>query len=191
MIERSSAFRVAAGIWAAMLAVGCAPEQEAAYEGPVSDEAYVGIMTELMLLDSDPPAADTEEVRESKADSVRSEVLAAHGLTAREILDFTETVGSEAGRMEELWQQITHRYDSARVADLKAETEAQSEAEGKLGEEARAVTARPSAAPDADSVEVSADSSGVSRGREKDLPSRIQRRLQNRPPVSDTTSPPR
>ena len=104
-------------------------------------------------LDANPPEGATEEEREARADSARRTILAAQKVTAREVLDFAERLGGEAGEMEVLWRQITHRYDSARIAKLDEETEARSEPEGKLGAEARAGATGSSAEPGADSLE--------------------------------------
>lgn len=121
----------------AILCTGCGTDPELERDR-ARDEAYVQVMTDLMLLDASPPAGSTNEEREARADSARREVLARHGVTAEEVLEFAREVGGEAGRMESLWKQITDKYDSTRVANLRRDTEARSESEGKLGESARA-----------------------------------------------------
>jgi len=121
---------------AALVATGCGAEPQPDVEG-MKGETYVQVMTELMLLDATPPAGDTPEELEARADSARSEILNRHGVTAREMLDYAVLVGGEAGRMEELWKRITEQYDSTRLANLRGSTEARSESEGKLGTTAR------------------------------------------------------
>ncbi len=170
----------------AVAVAGCAQAQEEEDPGPVSDEAYVQVMTDLMLLDADPFAGSTEEEREAQADSARRDILAGQGVTAREILDFAESRGGEAGRMEGLWQQITQRYDSARIANLDRETEARSEPEGKLGEEARTAVTRSSPGLAADSV-AGADRLKRPAPRDSDFRSRFQRPVKGQRPARDTT----
>lgn len=153
------------------------------------DEVYVQVMAELMILDASTPAGETAEEREARADSMRAEILAAQGVTARELLDFVEVVGSDASRMESLWALITKKYDSTRVADLRRETEARSETEGKLGAEARAGQ-RDSAAGAAGA----ADSTGTFGAPGDTARERLRGRLLRRPPKSgsaarDSTAP--
>jgi hypothetical protein len=57
--------------------------------------------------------------------------------------------------METLWQRITQKFDSTRIANLERETEALSEPEGKLGEDARVAQQEPTDA-DSDPVVTSA-----------------------------------
>jgi hypothetical protein len=133
--------RFAAHLVLTALLVACGSDDEQGHPPDVADEVYVEVMTELLLLDSSPPAGSSAQEREARADSARGEILASHGVTAHEILDFARIVGSQAGRMEGLWHRITQKYDSMRVADLRRDTEARNEAEGKLGEEARTGTA--------------------------------------------------
>jgi hypothetical protein len=115
----------------------CGEEPVPTDEGPVTDDLYVSVMTELLLLDASPPDGESVEERNAAADSARAAILHSHGLTAPDVLRFAETVGGQPARMEEMWQRITHDYDSIRAATLRRETEARSEAEGKLGSDAR------------------------------------------------------
>ncbi len=116
-----------------LLAVACGGETVDGYQGPVSQEAYTQVMTELMLLDARPLKGASPEEREARMDSARLAIVSRHNVTGEEILEFARVNGSEAGYMELVWQEITHRFDSARVANLTRETEARSEPEGKLG----------------------------------------------------------
>lgn len=132
--------RTPATLWlvALLLTGACGGEPvDEAVEGPVTDTTYVAVITDLLLLDADPPRRDTPEESAVAADSSRSEILDEHGVTAEEVLTFAESAGREPGRMQELWEQITHVYDSSRAARLRAQTEARSESEAKLGTDAR------------------------------------------------------
>ena len=154
---------------------------------------YVQVMTELLLLDSTPPDGSTPEEREARADSMRGEILASHGVSAKEMLDFARTVGGEADRMEGLWQRITQRYDSARISNLRRDTEARSEAEGRLGEEARtgagpstgSGTSSVGRSPAADSLAAPAAGSPVPGSG----PDRLKRPAKGRPAARDTAVP--
>ena len=186
-ITKASHRRVVRALLLTVLATGCGSGQDLETPGPVSDEAYIEVMTELMLLDASPPAGSTAEERDAKADSARREILAVHGVTAREILDFAEASGGEAGQMETLWEQITHRYDSARIARLDQETEARSEPEGKLGEGARTAGADSTVEPIGLRDPARTPDGQSPSGR---LRSRLQRPQKNTPPARDTTSLP-
>lgn len=163
----------------AVLLACCAPADEEATPASIRDEVYVQVMAELMILDANAPAGETAEEQEARADSMRAEILAAQGVTAQELLDFVEVVGSDASRMESLWALITQKYDSTRIADLRRETEARSETEGKLGAEARA-GASGTAAGAAGDVE----STGTVGGPGDATGERTRGRLLRRPPTS-------
>jgi hypothetical protein len=136
----------------AVLFACCAPADEEVTPAGMRDEVYVQVMAELMILDASAPTGETAEEQEARADSMRAEILAAQSVTAEELLDFVEVVGSDASRMESLWALITHKYDSTRIADLRRETEARSETQGKLGAGARAGARDSGAAGAADST---------------------------------------
>lgn len=192
----SARSQIAACLFLAVLLVGCGSSDQRSHLPGVPDEVYVQVMTELLLLDSSPPAGSSPPEREARADSVRGEILAAHGVTAQEMLDFARVVGSEAGRMEGLWHRITQKYDSARVADLRRDTEARSEVEGKLGEEARTGSVAP-AAPEAAGESRkpnAADARGLAGARSRPLRSAgdsVPRPAKALPSVRDTTVQPR
>ena len=141
--EQIANTRLLAPLSFAVLLACCAPADEEVNPAGIRDEVYVQVMAELMILDSAPPTGATVEEEEARADSMRAGILAANNVTARELLDFVEVVGSEASHMESLWASITQKYDSTRIANLRRETEARSEAEGKLGAEARAGAGAP------------------------------------------------
>ena len=181
-------FRGGLTLLLALILASCGKGEEQEDSGPVSAEAYVQVMTELMLLDANPPEGATEEERAARADSARSSILAGRQVTAAEVLDFVESLGGEAGQMEDLWRQITHRYDSARIAELDVETEARSEPEGKLGAEARAAATGSSAGPGADSVAATVDSLERATPLDSDLRRRLRRPVKGRPAAPDTTA---
>ncbi len=130
------------------LASGCVERASEEVPGPVTDDVYVDVMTQLLLVDAKPPKRASAEEREARADSVRATILADHGVTSVDVLHYADALGSDAGRMETLWQRITQQFDSTRIANLERETEALSESEGKLGKDARMAQREPT---DADS----------------------------------------
>ena len=187
--RKAGNMRLLASLSFAVLLACCAPADEEAAPAGIRDEVYVRVMAELMILDANAPAGETAEEQEARADSMRAEILAAQGVTAQELLDFVELVGSDASRMETLWALITQKYDSTRIADLRRETEARSETEGKLGAEARAGAGSAAAgtAGGADSAGRAAspgDSAGERFGR-RGLP----RPPKSRPSTGDSTVP--
>ncbi len=189
METRSGTCRGGLTLLLAVSLASCGQGEEQADPETVSAESYVQVMTELMLLDANPPEGATEEEREARADSARRSILAAQKVTAREVLDFAERLGGEAGEMEDLWRQITHRYDSARIAKLDSETEARSEPEGKLGAEARDGATGSSADPGGDSVAATADSLERETPLNRDFRSRLRRPVKGRPAAPDTAGP--
>ncbi len=130
------------------LASGCVERAPEEVPGPVTDDVYVDVMTRLLLVEAKPPEGASVEERETRTDSVRANILSSHGVTSGDVLRYVDALGSEAGRMEELWQRITQQFDSTRIANLERETEALSEPEGKLGGDARVAKQKPT---DADS----------------------------------------
>ena len=175
---KAATTRLLAPLSFAVLVACCAPADEEVNPAGIRDEVYVQVMAELMILDSAPPAGATVEEEEARADSMRAEVLAAHNVTAQELLDFVEVVGSEASHMEALWARITQQYDSTRIANLRRETEASSEAEGKLGAEARAGAGAPG---ESDSTRTA--------GRQGDDPAPNPRGRPFRRPVKSSPAP--
>ena len=126
------------------LAGACRAEEDVPVEGPVSDTAYVAIMVDLLLLDTESLVRPSPEEREAAMDSARADILAEHGVTAEEVLGFADAWGTEPSRMAQMWEQITHVFDSSRAARLRSRTQAQSESEGKLGADARQAAGRDS-----------------------------------------------
>ena len=182
---KAATTRLLAPLSFAVLVACCAPADEEVNPAGIRDEVYVQVMAELMILDVDPPTGATVEEEEARADSMRAEILAVHNVTAQELLDFVEVVGSEASHMEALWARITQQYDSTRIANLRRETEASSEAEGKLGAEARAGAGAPG---ESDSTRTA--------GRQGDDPApnprgrRFRRPVKSSPAPGDTTVQP-
>lgn len=180
MTEKAGKRRSATPLLLVALIVGCTPAEEEVPPDQMQDDVYVQVMTELLLLDAGQPNRALPKREAAAVDSLRNEILVGQGVTAQELIDFADSVGGEAGHMEALWERITHQFDSTRVANLREQTEARSEAEGKLGEEARVAEDR----PDTDSTRV--------RG----VPPSGQRRMLQRPDKSgsaarDTTARPR
>lgn len=192
--KRKSPALLAAACFA-VLVPACAQEAEEDPPTSVPDEVYVQVMTELMLLDARPPKGGSADERAVRADSIRTGILSSNGVTAEEILAFAETLGSDADRMESLWQEITQRYDSARAANLKATTEAQSEMEGKLGAEAGTGTQSTSPADAASGRRSEVKAAPVDSARVRDILRRARRfgpaaSPAPEKPARDTTPPP-
>jgi hypothetical protein len=112
-------------------AAACQPDAEVR-EPPdlIPDCVYVEVIADLMFLEAGPLEVDSTQDRDLVLDSLRREILLEHGVTPNQVLDFARATGSEAGRMEALWQTITQTYDSMRVASLQREPEAAGEPEG-------------------------------------------------------------
>lgn len=103
----------------------------------VTEDTYVSVMVDLLMLDSEPTDDDTEEERQAALDSARVEILASHGVTAADLIAFVNIAGRDPGRMEGMWHRVTQVFDSVRAEGLKRDTEARTESEGKLGDAAR------------------------------------------------------
>ncbi len=173
----------------AFLLAGCEAESTDPYQGPVTDEAYIEVMTDLMLLDARPLKGGSPAEREARTDSARLAIVSRHGLTGDDVLEFARVRGAEASHMEVLWQEITQRFDSLRVANLSRSSEARSEAEGKLGGDASGAvssTAVPGG-PAADSTQASPPVGR--RGRE--ALKRLSGRPVSAPAAADSTPGPR
>ena len=171
----------------ALAACSAEPEEQPSL---IEEDAYIEVMTRLMLFDASPLPGATPDEQQARADSARAEILAAQRVSAQEVLDFAAAVGSEAGRMEALWHEITQRYDSLRIVELRRTTEARSEAEGKLGQEARAVAGsdgrEPLATPD--STTPSADGTPKANTQPIRGGRLLQRPQRTRPPAADSTA---
>jgi hypothetical protein len=119
----------------ALVTIGCRGQTPSAGESPtLTDDTYVSVMVDLLRVGAKPAEAETEEERQVIMDSVRAEVLALHGVTARELIEFADLAGSDPGHMEGMWQRISQALDSTRAADSRHRTEALSEPDGEVGE---------------------------------------------------------
>ena len=96
--------------------VGCPNADEPAAELPIPQESYVNVMVELTRLKRFPPPARGEPERERLSDSIRTEILARHGVTAAEIAAFADVAGRDPTLMMELSQAIAERADSLQAA---------------------------------------------------------------------------
>lgn len=109
-------------LWAAILAapVACDPAGPEA-RGPISDDTYVIVMSELADLRRFPPGGRDQMSRDSAADAARRAVLDRYGVTADELLGFAETVGEHPARMVEISERISAVTDS--LAELRRQGE--------------------------------------------------------------------
>ena len=169
---RMSRIKAPATAAALILAAACSGTEDTPRDTSVSDETYVAVMVELLLLEAEPVRRPTPDARVAALDSMRAEVLETHGVTAGEVLAFADSEGGDPARMQVLWEQVTEVYDSVRLVRLRAKSEAESEAEGKLGADAvRSVAA--------DSTRDEPDSVTARRGRDLD-PERLDSLLKAR-----------
>lgn len=119
-----AAVLVAAGLLLAATATGgaaCAgPERS---EAPVREEVYVEVMARLAAIRV---AADSgrlaDPLSRARADSLRSEVLRAHGVTRSDLERYARVVGDEPGRMKALWERIGDTADSLSEAGWPLDT---------------------------------------------------------------------
>ena len=105
------------------LVTGC--KERAASEDvalPIPEDSYVAVMAELARVRRRPPPARGQLERDRLADSVRTEVLERHGVTAAELVDFAAAVGSDPGRMQDLAERIESFADSLETGAVRADT---------------------------------------------------------------------
>lgn len=122
---------------AAVLVTGACGPVEPELQGPIDADTYVAVMAELADLERFPPPGSDEATRAERADSARRDILARHGVTADELLDFAEAAGARPGLMVELLDRIVEVSDSlarrrtgaGRAADSAARTAADSGAD--------------------------------------------------------------
>lgn len=138
MTRNPTVVRVALFLAIATLAACGPPEREEPDPQGWMEDAYVEVMTQLMLLDARLSDDRTLAAPEAlAADSVRREILEAQGVTAEQIIAFAEAAGGEPGLMETLWERIAQRFDSVRIANLRKTAGTES----SPAEEIRAATA--------------------------------------------------
>ncbi len=76
------------------------------------EDTYIQVMAELSDLKRRPPPARIAADRERLADSVRTQILEAHGVTPEELLTFSEIVGRNPARMQLLAERIAEQVDT-------------------------------------------------------------------------------
>jgi len=121
------------------LVTGC--EGRAASEDvapPIPEESYVAVMAELARVRRRPPRARGQLERDRLADSLRTEVLESHGITAAELVDFADAVGSDPGRMQALAERIESLADSLEVGSVGADSIRADSGVSRAAEEAAA-----------------------------------------------------
>ncbi len=89
---------------------------------PIPEDAYVAVMAELADLRRRPPHARGQIERDRLADSVRTEVLIRHGVTAAELIEFADVIGSDPSRMQSLTERIETFADSLEVATVRLDS---------------------------------------------------------------------
>jgi hypothetical protein len=89
---------------------------------PISDDSYVAVMAELARVRRRPPNARGQIERDRLADSVRTEVLLRHGVTAAELIEFADVAGSDPARMQSLTERIETFADSIENSTARADS---------------------------------------------------------------------
>ena len=105
------------------LVTGC--DERAAREDvtlPIPEDSYVGVMAELARVRRRPPPARGQLERDRLADSVRTEVLERHGVTAVEIVEFADAVGADPGRMQDIAERIEALADSLEAGSVQPDS---------------------------------------------------------------------
>ncbi len=153
-------------LWAASLAATTAcdpagPEPR----GPIDDDTYVTVMSELADIRRFPPDGRDQVSRDAAADSARRAVLDRYDVTVDDLLSFAEIMGEHPARMVEIAERISGVTDS--LAKLRAR--------GKRTEEAADTTD-----VGADTTDVGADTAGATEPRpigepDDELRERIER----------------
>lgn len=85
--------------------------------GPIDDDTYVMVMSELADIRRFPPGGRDQTSRDVAADSARRAVLDRFGVTVDELLTFAEIVGDQPARMVEIGERISAVTDS--LAELR------------------------------------------------------------------------
>jgi hypothetical protein len=89
---------------------------------PISEDSYVAVMAELARVRRRPPHARGQIERDRLADSVRTEVLLRHGVTAAELIEFADVAGSDPARMQSLTERIETFADSIETSTIRADS---------------------------------------------------------------------
>lgn len=89
---------------------------------PISEDSYVAVMAELARVRRRPPHARGQVERDRLADSVRTEVLLRHGVTAAELIEFADVAGSDPARMQSLTERIETFADSIEIYRARADS---------------------------------------------------------------------
>jgi hypothetical protein len=104
---------------------------------------YVEVMAELARLRRRPPPARGAPERSRLADSARAEILARHGVTAEQILEFADAAGRDPTLMMELSQSVAALSDSMDAELSPGNSESASPASGESPEPDRAARESP------------------------------------------------
>lgn len=124
--------------------------------GPIDDDTYVAVMSELADLRRFPSRGRDRMSRDAATDSARRAVLDHHGVTVDELLAFAEILGGQPARMVEISERISAVTDS--LAELRSRDERDGSAADTAGLETGAAGSDTAAdvGPDADNVPAAA-----------------------------------
>lgn len=138
-------------LWAATLAAPTAcdpagPEPR----GPIDDDTYVRVMSELADIRRFPPGGPDRASRDAAADSARRAVLDRYDVAVDDLLGFAEVVGEHPARMVEIAERISAVTDSLAERRTRGErTETADDAEDDAGAGAADADTGGAGAPDA------------------------------------------
>ena len=120
MKSASRGFSITFAVACLPLAAGC-DGGSSPIEGTMDPEVFVSVMAQLSQVYQFPPAGTLADDRHARADSLRSQILREHGVTAEQLIEFAERAGRDPTRMEELAERIAALNDSLTAARDPAE----------------------------------------------------------------------
>lgn len=111
MNRASGGFSITLAVACLPLLAGCDGASDP-IEGSLDPAVFVSVMANLSQVYQFPPPGSLAEDRDARADSLRSQILRDHGVTAEQLIEFAERVGRDPTRMEELAERIAAVNDS-------------------------------------------------------------------------------
>lgn len=94
--------------WLALAACACGGGESGA---AATDSLFVEVMARLHRAPAEVRAEGPPVAARQAEDSARAAILTEHGLTADSLLRLAERVGSDPGRMAELWSAVSRRVE--------------------------------------------------------------------------------
>ncbi len=134
----------------AVLAAGllaCARPADRTDAATIDEDRFVAVMARLEELRRSPFPDSEPEVREARLDSARAALLEEQGVSAEQLMRFSDAVGGDPVRMQELAERVAATVDSMRDAAAAEGLAADSTAGAGTGVEAAGGDVAPGAAP--------------------------------------------